>query len=86
MAEQLAPFVVGQEVVAGDEAIGELVGTLRHEDVTYLHVRRYGPGLDDLYIPSIAVQQVMPGHIYLNLDAKDLVGQSWHVKPGEMTI
>ena len=72
----------GQEVVAGDDAIGELVGTLTYEDVEYLHVRRFGPGLDDLYIPSIAVRQVMPKHIYLSLDAEALLGQSWHVRPG----
>jgi hypothetical protein len=86
MTEQMAPFIVGQEVVAGEEAIGELIGTLHHDDVDYLHVRRYGPGLDDLYIPSIAVRRVVPGHIYLDLNAEALLGQSWHVRPDGATV
>ena len=81
MTVDLTALSPGQEVVAGDEAIGELVDTLRHDNVEYLHVRRFGPGLDDLYIPSIAVRQVMPKHIYLSLDAEALLGQSWHVHP-----
>jgi hypothetical protein len=81
MIDLAATFQTGQEVVAGDEAIGELVETLQHEGVVYLHVRRFGPGLDDLYIPSIAVRRVLPKHIYLDLDAESLLGQSWHVRP-----
>ena len=81
--EEAIGFQRGQEVVAGHEAIGELLGTLTYGDVEYLHVRRFGPGLDDLYIPSIAVQRVLPKHIYLNLNVEELVGQSWHVRPGE---
>jgi hypothetical protein len=72
----------GQEVLAGDEAIGELLGTLVHDDVEYLHIRRYGAGLDDLYIPSIAVTRVVPKHIYLSLPAAGLLAQPWHERPG----
>lgn len=86
MTEHLEPFTVGQEVVAGEEAIGELIGTLHQHDVVYLHVRRYGLGLDDLYIPSIAVRRVVPGHIYLDLNAEALLGQSWHVRPDGAAI
>jgi hypothetical protein len=85
MMTQRAPFVAGQEILASDQAIGELIGVLRHDDVEYLHVQRYGPGLDDLYIPTIAVQRVVPGHVYLDLDAETLLGQSWHVRPGGAT-
>lgn len=73
----------GMEVVAGDEAVGELVDTFRHEDVTYLHVRRFGPGMDDLYVPSIAIERVMPKHIYLTIAAEDLGAQAWHERPGD---
>jgi len=72
----------GMEVLAGHEAIGELLDLLPYGAVTYLHVRRFGPGLDDLYIPSIAIQRVMPKHVYLKLAAGDLVAQAWHNRPG----
>lgn len=72
----------GMEVVAGNEAIGELVDTRKHGDVTYLHVRRFGAGMDDLYIPSIAIARIMPKHIYLTVAAEDLVAQAWHDRPG----
>ena len=75
-------FAAGQEVLAGDEAIGELVTTLHHDDVEYLHVRRYGAGLDDLYIPSIAVRDIVAKHVYLALDPEALLGEAWHVRPG----
>src|SRR5207248_170910 len=61
------------EVIADHEAIGELLGTVQCGAVTYLHVRRFGPGEDELFIPSMAVRQVMPAHIYLNLTARDLL-------------
>ncbi len=72
----------GMAVVAGNEAIGELIDTFGHEDVTYLHVRRFGPGMDDLYVPSIAIARVMPKHIYLTVAPEDLVAQAWHDRPG----
>jgi hypothetical protein len=81
MSVDLTALSPGQEVLAGNEAIGELVETLHCDDVEYLHVRRFGMGLDDLYIPSIAVRQVVPKHVYLDLDADALVGQSWHIRP-----
>jgi hypothetical protein len=73
----------GQEILAGDEAIGELVDTIIYGDVKYLHVRRYGGGHDELYIPSIAVERVVPRHIYLNLAAEELLSQPWHERPGQ---
>jgi hypothetical protein len=72
---------VGQEVIAGDEAIGELVEVFRHKDVVYLHIRRYGPGHDDVYIPSGTVARILPKHVYLDIDAETLIGQAWHVNP-----
>src|SRR5688500_17616448 len=71
----------GMEVIAGDQTIGDLYGILQEGSVTYLHVRRFGAGMDDLYIPSIAVEKVAPKHIYLTIAAEDLVGQSWHEYP-----
>jgi hypothetical protein len=82
MVDQFAELKPGQEVIAEDEAIGELLGTVVHEDVTYLHVRRYGVGEDELYIPSIAVKRVVPKHIYLNLGPETLLAQPWHTPPG----
>ena len=79
ITEELHP---GMEVIAGHEAIGELLETFAHGDVKYLHVRRFGPGLDDLYIPSIAVATVAPKHIYLAVASEELLGQSWHEHPG----
>jgi hypothetical protein len=81
MTEQMAEFRSGQEVIAEEEAIGELVDIVEHQNVHYLHVRRYGPGEDELYIPSIAVKRVVPKHVYLDLAAADLAAQPWHERP-----
>jgi hypothetical protein len=78
IVDELMP---GMEVIAGDQAIGELHGVFQEGDVTYLQVRRFGAGMDELYIPSIAVAKVAPRHIYLTISAEDLVGQSWHEHP-----
>jgi hypothetical protein len=82
LENQTTDLKKGQEVIAGNQAIGELIGTLVHEEVTYLHVRRYGAGEDDLYIPSIAVERIVPKHVYLNLDPETLLAQAWHQRPG----
>ena len=82
MQQNLA-LSVGQEVVAGEEAVGELVEVLHHDGAIYLHVRRYGVGLDDLYIPSAAIHQVVANHVYLDIEPATLVGRAWHLKPGE---
>jgi hypothetical protein len=37
--------------------------------------------MDELYIPSIAIERIMSNHIYLNLAAEDLVAQPWHQRP-----
>ena len=73
----------GQEVIAQHQSIGELVGTFIYDEVTYLHVRRFGAGNDDLYIPSIAVRRVVPKHVYLDIDPETLLGQAWHIRPGD---
>lgn len=71
-----------QKVHAGGEEIGEVVAHVSAEDVEYLHVRRYGPGEDDLYIPSFAVDRVVGDRVYLNLSVPELVGKAWHHAPG----
>jgi hypothetical protein len=71
----------GQQVVAGEEAIGEVLDVLPRDAVHYLHVLRYGPGLDELYIPVAAIRQVVGNHVYLDLEALDLIGQAWHQLP-----
>ena len=81
LAEQLAQMKPGMEIVAEDKAIGELVATLVAGDVTYLHVRRYGAGRDELYIPAIAVKRVVPRHIYVEMYPETLVGKAWHTRP-----
>jgi len=70
------------EVIAGTNAIGELLEVLEQDDVKYLHVRRFGSGMDDLYIPSIAISKIAPKHAFLTVAAEDLLGQAWHVFPG----
>jgi hypothetical protein len=72
----------GMEVVAGGEGIGELLGTIAQGDVSYLHVRRFGAGMDDLFIPSIVVENIAPKHVYLRVAPEDLLGQAWHDYPG----
>ena len=74
----------GQQVVAGEEAIGELVGVLERDGEHYLHVRRFGTGHDELYIPSVAVERSLADHIYLSLNALDLVGRAWHEPPTDL--
>ena len=82
MHEEIAAIKPGHQVYAGGTEIGEIVREIPSGDVVYLHVRRFGPGEDDLYIPTIAIRQVVGGHVYLNLTAEELVSQPWHVPPG----
>jgi hypothetical protein len=82
MTDQFTELKPGQEVIAEHEAIGELLGTIVHEDVTYLHVRRYGAGEDELFIPSIAIKRIVPKHIYLDVPPESLIAQPWHIRPG----
>jgi hypothetical protein len=81
-ADQLTDLKPGHEIIAEDEAIGELLGTMVHDGVVYLHVRRYGAGQDELYIPSIAIKRIVPRHVYLDVDPESLLAQPWHVRPG----
>ena len=83
MQEPLASLKPGLLVYAADTEIGEVVEELHRGDVVYVHVRRFGPGEDDLYIPSIAIRQLIGGHAYLNLTPDELLGQAWHVRPGD---
>jgi hypothetical protein len=80
--DELSELKPGQEIIAEDEAIGELLGTVDHEGIVYLHVRRYGAGRDELYIPSIAIKRVVPRHVYLDVDPESLLAQPWHIRPG----
>ncbi len=82
MAEPSMEIKPGQEVIAQHQAIGEVIDTLVYDDVIYVHVRRFGPGFDDLYIPSIAIKRIVPKHVYLDLDPQTLLAQAWHVRPG----
>ena len=86
MIGQSTELKPGQEIVAEHEAIGELIGLLDHEDVTYLHVRRYGMGKDELYIPTVAIKRVVPGHVYLDVAPETLLAQPWHIRPGSDAI
>lgn len=76
------PVKRGQAVVAGDEAIGEVLDVLYVNDVHYLHVLRYGSGADELYIPCSAIDRIVANHVYLHFNALDLVGRAWHERPG----
>jgi quercetin dioxygenase-like cupin family protein len=60
------------------------MGTFVHGDVTYLHVRRYGSGADELFIPSIAIKRIVPKHVYLDIAPEGLLAQPWHERPGAM--
>ena len=71
----------GYVVLAVHEAIGEVEDLLTVGGAEYIHVRRFGPGLDDLYIPTDAVAQTVGKHVYLNLAAPDLVAKAWHQYP-----
>jgi hypothetical protein len=77
----------GQAVVARseadgrEEAIGEAIDVLYVDDVAYLHILRYGPGHDELYVPSTGVDRVVGNHIYLHLSPADLLAQPWHLRP-----
>ena len=67
------------EIVAGTEAIGEL---LEQGDVELPARAARRRGMDDLYIPSIAISKVAPKHVYLTVAVPDLLGQAWRVFPG----
>ena len=64
-----------------DEEIGEVVDIHRRGDAEYVHIRRYGPGLDDIYIPLVGVTRVVGNRVFLRVDALDLLGKAWHELP-----
>src|SRR5581483_9467340 len=51
--ELVAQLKNGQKVVTEHDEIGDVVGLEYSGNAAFVHVRRYGPGLDDLYIPVI---------------------------------
>jgi hypothetical protein len=72
----------GQKVLThSDQALGELLGVLTRDEASYIHVLRYGPGMDEVFIPTIAIDCVVGDHVYIDLDAMDLVGEPWHERP-----
>jgi hypothetical protein len=80
--ETVAELRSGQKVVThDDQVLGELRGVVTRSDASYMHVLRYGPGMDEVFIPTIAVHRVVGDHVYVDLDALDLVGEPWHEGP-----
>ena len=71
----------GQEVLAGHEAIGEVLDVHTRDGVKYVDILRFGPGGDQIYVPTIAIKQVVGNHVYLDLIAPELLGQAWHDAP-----
>ena len=71
----------GQQVIAGDQDIGEILDVLTRDGVRYLHILRFGAGGDEIYVPTIAVRQVVGNHVYLDVTAAELLGQAWHDRP-----
>jgi hypothetical protein len=75
-------FEAGQKVIAGNgEEIGEVLGLVSPAAMPHLHVKRYGIGEDEIYVPTIAVSQVIGQRVYLSLNALDLVAEAWHELP-----
>jgi len=71
----------GQQVIAGTEDIGEVLDVHIREGVHYMHILRFGPGGDEIYVPTQAVKQVVGNHVYLELTPSELLGQAWHDRP-----
>jgi len=88
MYEHPAPGVlrIGQHVVASGELVGEVVEELVAEGADFLHVRRFGPGLDDLFIPTMAIDHLEGDRIYLNIRWPALAAQAWHVRPAGAVV
>ncbi len=77
-----AQLRTGMEVITAEgEAIGELLRRVLHDRGSYLQVVRYGAGRDELFIPMSMVQRVVGDHIYLGVEAPDLLGKAWHELP-----
>jgi hypothetical protein len=72
----------GQKVIARSNVeLGEVLGIITRDDASFMHILRYGPGMDEIFIPIIAVHQVVGDHVYLDLAAPDLLGKAWHTAP-----
>ena len=72
----------GQQVLADNQLVGRLVETLHEDGERYLHVRRFTPIADELYIPARAVQRIEGNRVFLGLRFGALVGAEWHLRPG----
>lgn len=86
MHEETVQIHRGDQVMAGGEAIGEVIDELAHAGERYIHVRRFGPGEDDLYIPHTAASHVTGKHVYLSVNPEDLLGEAWHIPPGSQSL
>ncbi len=80
-AELVASIKRGQRVVARGEEIGEVVEVTDQDRAPFMHIQRYGPGLDQIYVPITAVERVVGNEVFLRLSALDLVAEPWHEKP-----
>ncbi|MEA2642400.1 MAG: hypothetical protein QOF51_3794, partial [Chloroflexota bacterium] len=58
-----------------------VVGVLVAGDAEFMHVRRYGPGHDDLYVPILAIDRVEGDRVYLRIPWIELAAQPWHERP-----
>jgi len=75
----------GQKVVGSHhQEFGEVLGIERRGDAAFVHILRYGPGEDELYVPVAGVESVVGDRVYLTLTALDLVGEPWHEPPGSV--
>jgi len=81
-ADLRAQLKPDQKVIAeNDEEIGEIVDIHTRGSAEYIHIRRYGPGQDDIYVPVVGVERVVANRVFLRLSALDLLGKAWHELP-----
>jgi hypothetical protein len=80
-AELIASIKPGQRVLADKTEIGEVVDVEYRDQAPFIHIRRYGPGDDDLFVPAIAVDRVVGNELLISVHAADLLGEAWHESP-----
>ena len=72
-------------ILGGGPVAGQLVGVV--EDVIERQGRHYirvAQGMDrasELYLPILAVRDVVGKQVHLDLTAEQLLGQAWHLPP-----
>lgn len=74
----------------GGCGVGPFVGVVQDmlvvDGLHYVHVRGGLANVDELFLPLSAIRFVGGRQVHLQLAVEDLLGETWHLPPGEVAL